>query len=53
MYRDIAHAVYKRGEASMNNYEVPGWTWGIVLLDILIFLPLVVMVCNLQLDPRK
>ncbi|KAI0387709.1 hypothetical protein F5Y04DRAFT_240811, partial [Hypomontagnella monticulosa] len=44
MYRDIAHAVYKRGEASMNNYEVPGWTWGIVLLDILIFLPLVVMV---------
>ncbi|KAI2621391.1 hypothetical protein GGS26DRAFT_569005 [Hypomontagnella submonticulosa] len=44
MYRDIAHAVYKRGEASMGNYELPGWTWAIVLLDIIVFLPLFVMV---------
>ncbi|KAF3062375.1 hypothetical protein GL218_04180 [Daldinia childiae] len=40
MYRDIAHAVYKRGESSMGGYEMPGWGWGLILLDIIVFLPL-------------
>ncbi|KAI2471044.1 hypothetical protein F4781DRAFT_388553 [Annulohypoxylon bovei var. microspora] len=44
MYRDIAHAVYKRGEESMGNYEMPGWGLGLTFLDILVFLPLVLMV---------
>ncbi|KAH9891414.1 putative ubiquitin conjugating enzyme [Xylariomycetidae sp. FL2044] len=44
MYRDIAHAVYKRGEASMDRYEMPGWAWGIFVLDFIVFLPLVAMV---------
>ncbi|KAI2777357.1 hypothetical protein F4815DRAFT_495423 [Daldinia loculata] len=40
MYRDIAHAVYKRGESSIGGYEMPGWGWGLILLDIIVFLPL-------------
>ncbi|KAI1470258.1 uncharacterized protein F4812DRAFT_456263 [Daldinia caldariorum] len=40
MYRDIAHAVYKRGEASVGGHEMPGWGWAFVLLDIIVFLPL-------------
>ncbi|OTB06421.1 hypothetical protein M426DRAFT_318832 [Hypoxylon sp. CI-4A] len=43
MYREIAHAVYKRGEAQMN-YELPSWGWALVVLDILLFMPLVLMV---------
>ncbi|KAI1386566.1 uncharacterized protein F4822DRAFT_320101 [Hypoxylon trugodes] len=44
MYRDIAHAVYRRGQDSMDGYEMPGWGWAFVVLDILIFLPLVLLV---------
>ncbi|KAI0889122.1 uncharacterized protein GGS22DRAFT_153187 [Annulohypoxylon maeteangense] len=44
MYRDIAHAVYRRGQDSMENYEMPGWGLGLIFLDVLIFLPLVLMV---------
>ncbi|KAI1458007.1 hypothetical protein F4805DRAFT_426246 [Annulohypoxylon moriforme] len=44
MYRDIAHAVYKRGQDSMGNYEMPGWGLGLIFLDILLFLPLVLVV---------
>ncbi|KAI0840692.1 hypothetical protein F5Y06DRAFT_308504 [Hypoxylon sp. FL0890] len=44
MYRDIAHAVYKRGESSIGNYEMPAWGWGIFFLDFLLFLPLVLIV---------
>ncbi|KAI1211049.1 uncharacterized protein F4807DRAFT_421343 [Annulohypoxylon truncatum] len=44
MYHDIAHAVYKRGQDSMGNYEMPGWGLGLIFLDILIFLPLVLVV---------
>lgn len=44
MYRDIAHAVYKRGQDSMGNYEMPGWGLGLIFLDILLFLPLVLLV---------
>ncbi|KAK6957607.1 hypothetical protein Daesc_000394 [Daldinia eschscholtzii] len=40
MYRDIAHAVYKRGEAAVGGHEMPGWGWAFVLLDIIIFFPL-------------
>ncbi|KAI1134362.1 hypothetical protein F5Y05DRAFT_398438 [Hypoxylon sp. FL0543] len=44
MYRDIAHAVYKRGESSIGNYEMPAWGWGILFLDFLLFLPLMLIV---------
>lgn len=47
MYRDIAHAVYKRGESQMDGYEMPGWGWGLLILDVIIFLPLVLMVQRL------
>ena len=48
MYRDIAHAVYKRGESSMEGYQMPGWAWIIVALDLLIFVPLILVVCYWQ-----
>ncbi|KAI0161129.1 hypothetical protein GGR52DRAFT_562985, partial [Hypoxylon sp. FL1284] len=41
MYRDIAHAIYKRGESQVNGYEMPGWGWGLIFLDFLLFLPLI------------
>ncbi|KAI1103983.1 hypothetical protein F4804DRAFT_308726 [Jackrogersella minutella] len=44
MYRDIAHAVYRRGEESMGNYQMPGWGWAFIFLDILVFMPLVLTV---------
>ncbi|RYP30375.1 hypothetical protein DL767_006283 [Monosporascus sp. MG133] len=44
MYRDIAHAVYRRGEASMGGYELPGWGWGLLILDIIVFLPAILVV---------
>ncbi|KAI1503679.1 putative ubiquitin conjugating enzyme [Biscogniauxia marginata] len=44
MYRDIAHAVYKRGESSINGYQVPGWAWGVLLLDFIVFLPFFLVV---------
>ncbi|RYO95831.1 hypothetical protein DL764_007583 [Monosporascus ibericus] len=44
MYRDIAHAVYRRGEASMDGYQLPGWGWGLLFLDIIVFLPAILVV---------
>ncbi|RYP81074.1 hypothetical protein DL770_005985 [Monosporascus sp. CRB-9-2] len=44
MYRDIAHAVYRRGETAMNGYELPGWGWGLLILDIIVFLPAILVV---------
>ncbi|KAI1092719.1 hypothetical protein F5B19DRAFT_453286 [Rostrohypoxylon terebratum] len=44
MYRDIAHAVYKRGQESMGRYEMPGWGLGLIFLDILLFMPLILLV---------
>ncbi|KAI6086194.1 hypothetical protein F4821DRAFT_260282 [Hypoxylon rubiginosum] len=44
MYRDIAHAVYKRGEEQVVGNEIPSWGLGLLFLDVLIFLPLVLMV---------
>lgn len=43
MYRDIAHAVYKRGETTMEGYEIPSWAWGLILLNFLVFIPLCLM----------
>ncbi|KAI8964378.1 hypothetical protein F5Y11DRAFT_316136 [Daldinia sp. FL1419] len=40
MYRDIAHAIYKRGESTVGGHEMPGWGWGLVLADLIVFLPL-------------
>ncbi|RYP47475.1 hypothetical protein DL768_006447 [Monosporascus sp. mg162] len=44
MYRDIAHAVYRRGETSMDGYQLPGWGWGLFILDIIVFLPAMLVV---------
>ncbi|KAI0010979.1 putative ubiquitin conjugating enzyme [Xylariaceae sp. FL0662B] len=44
MYREIAYSVYKRSETTMEAYEMPGWGWIIILLDILVFLPLFMLV---------
>jgi hypothetical protein len=44
MYRDIAHAVYKRGEAHFEGYQLPSWSIWLVLLDFVIFLPLMLLV---------
>ncbi|KAI0100969.1 ubiquitin carrier protein [Nemania sp. FL0031] len=39
MYRDIATTLYKRGEASMDGYQVPGWAWAVFGISALIFVP--------------
>lgn len=44
MYREVAHAVYRRGEATMGGYELPGWGWGLLVLDVIIFLPFLMMI---------
>lgn len=44
MYRELAHVVYKRGEATIGGYELPPWGWGILMLDFLVFLPLLLVV---------
>ncbi|KAI1109196.1 ubiquitin carrier protein [Nemania sp. NC0429] len=44
MYRDIATTIYKRGEASMDGYQMPGWTWAIFAVNALIFVPTFLLV---------
>ncbi|KAI0802803.1 ubiquitin carrier protein [Xylaria sp. FL0064] len=44
MYRDIATTIYKRGEASMDGYQMPGWAWGIFAVNAIVFLPLFLIV---------
>lgn len=44
MYRDIATTLYKRGEASMGGYEPPSWSWIVVLVNTLIFVPVFLVV---------
>ncbi|GAP82960.1 putative ubiquitin carrier protein [Rosellinia necatrix] len=44
MYRDIATTLYKRGEASMDGYQMPGWAWGIFALNTIIFVPIFLVV---------
>jgi hypothetical protein len=44
MYRDIATTLYKRGEASMDGYEMPSWAWAVFALNIVVFLPLFLIV---------
>ncbi|KAI0508431.1 hypothetical protein F5B22DRAFT_620594 [Xylaria bambusicola] len=43
MYRDIATTLYKRGEASMDGYEMPGWAWGVFFVNFLIFFPMLLI----------
>ena len=45
MYREVAQAVYRRGETHMAGYQLPGWGWGLIVLDLIIFLPVIIMVC--------
>ncbi|RWA05824.1 hypothetical protein EKO27_g9285 [Xylaria grammica] len=40
MYRDIATTLYKRGEASMGGYQMPGWAWAVFAVNFVIFVPL-------------
>ncbi|KAI0478278.1 hypothetical protein F4859DRAFT_513861 [Xylaria cf. heliscus] len=44
MYRDIATTLYKRGEASMDGYQMPSWAWGVFAANALIFVPLFLVV---------
>ncbi|KAI0539516.1 ubiquitin carrier protein [Xylaria digitata] len=44
MYRDIATTLYKRGEASMDGYQMPGWAWAIFALNTIVFVPLFLIV---------
>ncbi|KAI1420298.1 ubiquitin carrier protein [Xylaria sp. FL1777] len=44
MYRDIATTLYKRGTASMDGYQMPGWAWGVFAADLVVFLPLFLIV---------
>lgn len=46
MYRDIAHAVYKRGESAMDSYEFPSWAIIVFLVNIVVFLPLLLLVSS-------
>lgn len=53
MYREVAHAVYRRGEATMGGYELPGWGWGLLVLDVIIFLPFLMMVRTNSTEQAK
>lgn len=44
MYREVAHAVYRRGESHLASYELPAWGFGLFVLDLIIFLPVIIMV---------
>ncbi|KAI1172885.1 ubiquitin carrier protein [Nemania sp. FL0916] len=39
MYRDIATTLYKRGEASMDGYEMPSWAWIVFAVNAIVFVP--------------
>ncbi|KAI1746675.1 ubiquitin carrier protein [Xylaria castorea] len=44
MYHDIATTLYKRGEASMDGYVMPGWAWAIFATNAIVFVPLFLIV---------
>ncbi|KAI0132104.1 ubiquitin carrier protein [Xylariales sp. AK1849] len=45
MYREIATHVYKRAaEDGTNAYQLPGWAWLVIVLDLIVFLPVFLMV---------
>jgi hypothetical protein len=44
MYRDIATTLYKRGEATMDGYEMPIWAWALPIVNALIFVPTLLLV---------
>ena len=48
MYSEVIHAVYRRGENHVAGYQLPGWGWGLLFLDLLIFLPVFLIVRTLQ-----
>ena len=52
MYREVAQAVYRRGETHYAGYQLPGWGWGLIVLDLIIFLPVIIMV-RIQLKTRS
>ncbi|KAH8195374.1 hypothetical protein TruAng_010455 [Truncatella angustata] len=39
MYRDIATHVYKRAVDDGAVYQLPGWAFGLIILDFIVFLP--------------
>lgn len=43
MYRELAHAVYRRGDAVAGGYDIPSWGWGVAFVDILVFLPVILV----------
>ncbi|KAK6087458.1 ubiquitin conjugating [Seiridium cupressi] len=44
MYRDIATHVLKRAADDGAAYQLPGWAFGIILLDLIVFLPFILVV---------
>ncbi|KAI1812759.1 ubiquitin carrier protein [Poronia punctata] len=44
MYRDIATTLYKRGQASMDGYQMPVWAPAVLLLNLIVFLPVTLIV---------
>ncbi|KXJ92425.1 hypothetical protein Micbo1qcDRAFT_233688 [Microdochium bolleyi] len=44
MYRELAHAVYRRGEHVSAGFDLPAWGWGVLFLDFLVFLPLILVI---------
>jgi len=44
MYRELAHAVYRRGDTVAGGYDIPPWGWGVFFVDFLVFLPLILVV---------
>jgi len=43
MYRELAHAVYRRGDTVAGGYDIPPWGWGVLFVDFLVFLPLILV----------
>ncbi|KAI0158815.1 ubiquitin carrier protein [Pestalotiopsis sp. NC0098] len=44
MYQQIATHVFKRAVENDDVYQLPGWAFGIALIDVLIFLPFLLVV---------
>lgn len=51
MYRDIATHVYKRAVDDGAVYQLPGWAFGLIFLDMIVFMPFLLVVgytfCNI------
>lgn len=45
MMQHIASAVYKRAtEGSTPQYDLPSWSWAVILADFIVFLPFILVV---------